>query len=252
MTTHPGGRLAMVVVAFVVVAMTVAACGTTTKTTTTAGAPTAIGPTAPPATPSVHTTANPKLGLIVVDGAGFTLYHNTQETGSTIVCTGACESAWSPILHPAGSPGGAGPIGVVTRPDGAAQVTYGGMALYRFAGDHQPGDTNGQGVGNVWVVVQADGATAAPGGPATTSPPSSQSATTAAVPGSTTSRPGAATITSAPQSVTTFLTATTYSPITTATTAHTTPSSGAPATTSPPVSYSPTTAGACDYPPCFG
>ena len=37
--------------------------------------------------------------------------------------------------------------------DGTIQVTYNGLPLYRFQGDKQPGDTNGQGVGGLWSVV---------------------------------------------------------------------------------------------------
>jgi predicted lipoprotein with Yx(FWY)xxD motif len=45
-----------------------------------------------------------------------------------------------------------------TRDDGDEQVTVDGWPLYFFSGDVSPGDTNGQGVGDVWYVVGADGA----------------------------------------------------------------------------------------------
>ena len=45
-------------------------------------------------------------------------------------------------------------------PDGQLQVTYGGHPLYRYAGDAQPGQTNGQGLnefGAEWYAVSASG-----------------------------------------------------------------------------------------------
>ena len=51
-----------------------------------------------------------------------------------------------------------GTIGSITRPDdGKKQVTYNGMPLYYFASDTKAGDTNGQGVGDIWWVFGADG-----------------------------------------------------------------------------------------------
>src|SRR5581483_2981787 len=41
----------------------------------------------------------------------------------------------------------------IDRADGSKQVTYNGMPLYYWQGDKAPGDTTGQGVGNVWWVV---------------------------------------------------------------------------------------------------
>jgi predicted lipoprotein with Yx(FWY)xxD motif len=48
-------------------------------------------------------------------------------------------------------------LGTTTRTDGTTQVTYKGMPLYHFAGDTKPGDVNGQGVGDVWFVLSANG-----------------------------------------------------------------------------------------------
>ena len=41
--------------------------------------------------------------------------------------------------------------------NGAYQVTYAGKPLYHFAGDAKAGDVNGQGVGDVWFVLSANG-----------------------------------------------------------------------------------------------
>ncbi len=45
----------------------------------------------------------------------------------------------------------------LARPDGSEQITYNGHPLYLFSGDTAPGDTTGQGVGDVWYVVDAEG-----------------------------------------------------------------------------------------------
>ena len=47
-----------------------------------------------------------------------------------------------------------GELGTITRTNGAKQVTYNGLPLYRFASDAKPGDTNGQGVAHIWFVAQ--------------------------------------------------------------------------------------------------
>ena len=49
-------------------------------------------------------------------------------------------------------------LGTLTRPDGKTQVSYKGMPLYYWAQDSAPGQTNGQGVQNVWWVVSPQGA----------------------------------------------------------------------------------------------
>ena len=49
-------------------------------------------------------------------------------------------------------------FGTAARPDdGSEQATYNDWPLYHYAGDAEPGDTNGQGVNDVWFVVGADG-----------------------------------------------------------------------------------------------
>ena len=111
----------------------------------------------------VKTARNGKLGkTVLVDSGGRTLYHLTAESASHIVCTGACVSLWPPLLvHTRAAAVGKGPhgkrlkgLGAVRRPDGLGlQVTYHGLPLYRFSGDHAPGDANGEGFLNVWFAL---------------------------------------------------------------------------------------------------
>jgi predicted lipoprotein with Yx(FWY)xxD motif len=46
----------------------------------------------------------------------------------------------------AGDGANASIVATIKRSDGAPQVTYNGHPLYLYEGDHEPGDTNGQGV----------------------------------------------------------------------------------------------------------
>ncbi|MBV9547793.1 MAG: hypothetical protein JOY61_25745 [Chloroflexi bacterium] len=52
-------------------------------------------------------------------------------------------------------------LGLSPRPDGTQQLTFKNQPLYHYVGDSQPGDTNGQGSGGVWFVVDAPTAAAA-------------------------------------------------------------------------------------------
>src|SRR5262249_8059418 len=92
------------------------------------------------------------------------------------VCYDRCAAAWPPLLAGAGGPslaaGVGGTVGLALRNDGNHQVTYDGKPLYHFAQDANPGDTKGQGIGNVWFVVNpsAVSAPAAPAQPAAPAP----------------------------------------------------------------------------------
>ena len=51
----------------------------------------------------------------------------------------------------------AGLLGTTERTTGDTQATYNGWPLYYFGGDAAAGDTNGQGINEVWYVVDAAG-----------------------------------------------------------------------------------------------
>jgi predicted lipoprotein with Yx(FWY)xxD motif len=101
-------------------------------------------------------------GKYVVNSAGMTLYHYTGEAKGKIDCTGTCKSLWPPQLagsaKPVAGPGIiASKLGTIKRPDGGIQLTYNGLALYRYSGDKKPGQTNGQGVEGSWFAVTPAG-----------------------------------------------------------------------------------------------
>lgn len=104
-------------------------------------------------------TADSDLGEILVDADGRTLYMFDNDSDGTSSCYDDCETNWPPLIGEAEAGEGAdeGLLGTAERTDGSGQVTYAGKPLYYFAGDEQPGDTNGQGVGDVWWAMGADG-----------------------------------------------------------------------------------------------
>jgi predicted lipoprotein with Yx(FWY)xxD motif len=121
--------------------------------------------TAAPATAAQATggttvaVASSKLGDILVDDKGRTLYAFTKDQGDKSSCSGQCAANWPALTGTAtaGTGAQAGLLSAAMQADGSSQVTYGGKLLYQFAGDKGPGDTNGQAVGKVWFVVGADG-----------------------------------------------------------------------------------------------
>jgi predicted lipoprotein with Yx(FWY)xxD motif len=106
-------------------------------------------------------TAASTLGTILADADGKTLYVFLNDTGSESTCYEDCAASW-PAFATDGAPVAgqgidASLLGTTERTDGTVQVTYAGHPLYYFGGDQQPGDTNGQEIGDVWYVVSPEG-----------------------------------------------------------------------------------------------
>lgn len=103
--------------------------------------------------------ASSDLGDLLVDGEGMTLYLFVPDDQGTPTCTDGCAENWPVFEGPATAGEGAdeGMLGTAEHPSGVTQVTYNGWPLYYFAPDEQPGDTNGQGVGDNWYVVSPSG-----------------------------------------------------------------------------------------------
>jgi predicted lipoprotein with Yx(FWY)xxD motif len=151
-------------------ALAVAGCGGSSSSSN--GAATASTPPAhtsntsnskPAQSVTVH-TAQSRLGKILVDSRGRTLYLFKKDSGTKSACFGACATAWPPLRASgkpkAGSGVKASLLGTIKRSDGAAQVTYHGHPLYTFVMDKKAGDTNGEGVnafGGSWFVVSPAG-----------------------------------------------------------------------------------------------
>jgi predicted lipoprotein with Yx(FWY)xxD motif len=109
-------------------------------------------------------TGSSKLGRILVDGSGRTLYLFEKDTRRRSACSGTCATYWPPLLTRA-RPTARGKaasslLGTFRRADGTTQVTYAGHPLYRYLPDVRPGQTNGQDshdFGAGWYVVSPAG-----------------------------------------------------------------------------------------------
>ncbi len=107
--------------------------------------------------------ADSELGEILVDGEGRTLYmFQPDEATGEPTCYDQCAENWPPLVADGEPTVGEGLddslVTTVPRTDDAGdQVKYGDWPLYYFANDEAPGDTNGQGVGGVWFVVDPEG-----------------------------------------------------------------------------------------------
>jgi len=138
------------------------------------GTPSASGGALASPGAAVQVANDAKLGNILTDSQGMTLYIFKNDTPGTSNCNGTCAQNWLPLTAAAGQQpvagtGVAGTLAVIARSDGTSQITYNDMPLYRFQGDKQPGDTNGQGMANgLWSVVTLTAA--APAAPAAATP----------------------------------------------------------------------------------
>jgi len=110
----------------------------------------------------VKTSHNGKLGTILANAHGYTLYLFTSDHGSSR-CSGTCAKAWRPLLGgaiAAGSGVSSHLLKLTARPGGNHQVTYNKHPLYLFSGDHAAGQVNGEGAnqfGGHWYAVNTAG-----------------------------------------------------------------------------------------------
>ena len=128
------------------------------------GAEAAAAPDATSARSATVKLAHSRLGKILVDSRGRTLYVLSSDSARKSTCFGACAENWPPLRASRKPTVGKGlkasKVGTIRRRDGKPQVTYNRHPLYRFVGDTKPGQTNGQGIvafGGRWTVVSPAG-----------------------------------------------------------------------------------------------
>ena len=124
--------------------------------------PAAAGPTTTAVAAPIGTTvlvSPSSFGDILTDGDGNTLYLFMPDNAGPSVCNDQCAESWPPLVDDvtAGAGLDASLLGTATRQDGAEQATYNGWPLYHFSNDSAPGDTNGQGVSDVWWTISPSG-----------------------------------------------------------------------------------------------
>lgn len=137
-------------------ALVLESCASTSSTSTTLPA----SATSSSSSAQLVTIANnPKLGPILVDSKGLTLY--TLVSGpKPVSCTDPdCKKVWPLLLVHRGVVTVTGGQGVsdLGKSKSGTVVTYMGYPLARFAGDLAPGETNGDNVassGGVWHVAK--------------------------------------------------------------------------------------------------
>jgi predicted lipoprotein with Yx(FWY)xxD motif len=104
--------------------------------------------------------ASSDLGVILTDADGNTIYYFANDSEGTSTCAGDCLANWPPVPAegtPTAGDGVDAELGTAEATDGTTMLTVNGFPAYYFAGDSAAGDTNGQGVGDVWWVFGADG-----------------------------------------------------------------------------------------------
>jgi predicted lipoprotein with Yx(FWY)xxD motif len=118
------------------------------------------------ATMVISTRAVPKLGTILVNSKGRTLYMFVPDKRKKVTCVGACAAIWPPVMLPKGAkPVAKGKtraalLGSDPDPAGGRVVTYNGWPLYTYVTDTKPGQTAGQALklnGGLWYVLAPSG-----------------------------------------------------------------------------------------------
>jgi predicted lipoprotein with Yx(FWY)xxD motif len=114
----------------------------------------------------IGTRKLPKLGTVLVNGKGFTLYMFVPDKQKKVTCTKTCAAVWPPVKlaksQKAVATGGAKQslIGSAKNPSGGSVVTYGKWPLYTYVVDTKPGQARGQATnlnGGLWYVLSPSG-----------------------------------------------------------------------------------------------
>jgi len=143
-------KKAVFTLAMLLIIFALAACGKSTEVKTEAVQP----------DQALQLLKNEKAGEYLADPQGRALYYFKKDEAGKSNCSGDCLANWPAFTQedfavPEGFD--KKDFDTITREDnGKKQVTYKGFPLYYFAKDLQKGDVNGQGVKDVWFVINSE------------------------------------------------------------------------------------------------
>jgi predicted lipoprotein with Yx(FWY)xxD motif len=114
----------------------------------------------------ISTRKLPKLGTVLVNSKGRTLYMFVPDKRSKVTCVKSCAVIWPPVKLPKGAKAVA--AGMAKRsllrsdpnPAGGRVVTYNGWPLYTYITDTAAGQAKGQALnlnGGLWYVLAPSG-----------------------------------------------------------------------------------------------
>lgn len=115
---------------------------------------------------TVKTRKINKLGVVLVNSKGFTLYMFKPDKQRRVTCKGTCAAVWPPLKLKQGqrpTAGGAAKkslLGSDKNPSGGRVVTYNRWPLYTYVADSKPGQASGQATnlnGGLWYVLSPSG-----------------------------------------------------------------------------------------------
>lgn len=105
-----------------------------------------------------------KLGRVLVNSKGHTLYLFKKDKNGKSSCSASCAKFWPPLLKKgkvtAGPAVKASLLATTKRSNGSVQVTYNKHPLYAYTLDKRAGQTKGEGIsafGAKWYAVSAKG-----------------------------------------------------------------------------------------------
>ena len=114
----------------------------------------------------ISTRKLPKLGTVLVNSKGRTLYMFVPDKRKKVTCVRTCAKVWPPVKLPKGAhavaagQAKASLLGSDPNPAGGRVVTYNKWPLYTYVADTAPGQAKGQALnlnGGLWYVLSPSG-----------------------------------------------------------------------------------------------